>query len=67
MSGRHLSRTACGRSDPGTFTQDVIHYLSGVRTLKHEMELHGAQAASSETPDRRIDPDFRVTPCPGFR
>lgn len=44
--------------DPGTFTQDVIRYLSGVRTLKHEMELHSAQAALSETPERRTEPRF---------
>jgi len=44
--------------DPGTFTQDVIRYLSGVRTLKQEMELHGAQAALSDTPERRTEPRF---------
>jgi hypothetical protein len=44
--------------DPRTFTQDVIRYLSGVRTLKQEMELHGAQAALSDTPERRTEPRF---------
>lgn len=44
--------------DPGTFTQDVIRYLSGVRTLKHESELHGTQAASSGRPERRTEPRF---------
>jgi len=43
--------------DPGTFTRDVIRYLSGVRTLKHEME-DGARAALSETPERRTEPRF---------
>ena len=44
--------------DPGTFTQDVIRYLSGVRTLKHEIELHGTRAASSARPERRTEPRF---------
>jgi hypothetical protein len=44
--------------DPGTFTRDVIRYLSGVRTLKDEIELHGAQAALSETLERRTEPRF---------
>ena len=44
--------------DPETFTQDVIRYLSGVRTLKHEIELHGTQAASSGRPERRTEPRF---------
>jgi hypothetical protein len=44
--------------DPGTFTQDVIRYLSGVRTFRHEIELHGTQAASSGKPERRTEPRF---------
>jgi hypothetical protein len=45
--------------DPGTFTQDVIRYLSGVRTLKHEIQLHVTQAAvSTGRPERRTEPRF---------
>jgi len=44
--------------DPGMFTQVVIDYLSGARTLKHEIEVHSAQAASSRGPDRRTEPRF---------
>jgi hypothetical protein len=44
--------------DPGMFTQDVIDYLSGVRALKHEIELHRAQATLSERPERRSEPRF---------
>ena len=44
--------------DPGSFTQVVIDYLSGARTLKHEIELHSAQAALSRGPDRRTEPRF---------
>src|SRR5262245_55154130 len=43
--------------DPGMFTQDVIRYLSGVKTLKHEIELH-AKTAMSETHERRTEPRF---------
>src|SRR5262245_51400929 len=44
--------------DPGTFTEDVIRYLSGVRTLKHENALQGARAVSSGRPERRTEPRF---------
>ena len=43
--------------DPGTFTQDVIRYLSGVRTLKHANELH-VTAVSNGRPERRTEPRF---------
>jgi PilZ domain len=44
--------------DPEMFTQDVIDYLSGARALKHEIELHNAQAALSERAERRSEPRF---------
>src|SRR5262249_6166587 len=44
--------------DPGMFTQVVIDYLSGARTLKHEIEVHSAQAALRRRPDRRTAPRF---------
>jgi CheY-like chemotaxis protein len=44
--------------DPGIFTQDVIDYLSGARALKHEIELHSAQAALSGRSERRSEPRF---------
>src|SRR5262245_4686039 len=44
--------------DPGTFTQDVIGYLSAVRTLKNENALQRARAVSTEGPERRTEPRF---------
>jgi PilZ domain len=44
--------------DPEVFTRVVINYLSGARTLKHEIELHGAQAALTRRSDRRTEPRF---------
>ena len=44
--------------DPGMFTQDVLRYLSGVRALKHDIDVRGAKAATSGTPERRTEPRF---------
>jgi len=44
--------------DPGMFTQVVIDYLSGARTLKHEIELQSTQVALNTGPDRRNEPRF---------
>jgi hypothetical protein len=44
--------------DPAIFTQDVVTYLAGARTLKEEIQLYSAHAAVSGRPERRSEPRF---------
>jgi PilZ domain-containing protein len=50
--------------DPGMFTQEVIDYLSGAKSLKEEIDLYSAQAASSGRTERRSEPRFANSKVP---
>jgi hypothetical protein len=50
--------------DPGMFTQEVIDYLSGARSLKQEIDLYSAQAVSSGRSERRSEPRFSNSTVP---